>query len=175
MQRIFLIGYMGAGKTTIGEKLSERMGLSFIDLDHFIEKRYYKTVRQIFEENGEESFRETEKKALREVAEFEDAVISTGGGTPCFHENMAFMNSAGTTVYLKVPVDELVRRMEGSKNTRPVLKGRSGEALRQFMEASLSERSRYYEQAAIILDVEYMDTEADLESFVMQLEKKISS
>ncbi|MDR3269511.1 MAG: shikimate kinase [Tannerella sp.] len=175
MQRIFLIGYMGAGKTTIGEKLSVQMGLSFIDLDHFIEKRYHKTIRQIFEEKGEESFRETEKKALREVAEFEDAVISTGGGTPCFHENMAFMNSAGTTVYLKASVDELARRMEGSNNTRPVLENRSGEALRQFMEASLSERSRHYEQAKIIFNVEFMDTETDLEGFVGQLEKIISS
>ncbi|MDR3268815.1 MAG: shikimate kinase [Tannerella sp.] len=175
MSRIFLIGYMGAGKTTLGKMLSGQMGLSFIDLDHFIEERYYKTIRQIFEENGEERFREIEKKALHEVAEFENAIISTGGGTPCFHENMTFMNTSGTTVYLKVPVDELARRMEAYQDTRPVLKGRTGEALKQFIEASLSGRSRYYEQAEIIFDAGHTDTQTDPTALVMQLKKRLSS
>ena len=100
MRRIFLIGYMGAGKTTMGKELSKQSGLSFIDLDHFMEGRYRKTVRQLFEEKGEETFRQIEKKALHEVADFENVVISTGGGTPCFFDNMAYMNSIGTTVYL---------------------------------------------------------------------------
>ena len=88
MQRIFLIGYMGVGKTTLGKALADRTGLSFIDLDLFIEGRYRKTIRQIFEAEGEEAFREIERKALHEVAEFEDIVLSTGGGTPCFFDNM---------------------------------------------------------------------------------------
>jgi shikimate kinase len=92
MQRIFLIGFMGAGKTSIGKELSVKMKCTFIDLDLFIERRYHKTIRQIFEEKGEEVFREIEQKMLHEVAEFEDVVISTGGGTPCFHQNMMFMN-----------------------------------------------------------------------------------
>ena len=101
MQRIFLIGYMGVGKTTLGKALADRTGLSFIDLDLFIEGRYRKTIRQIFEAEGEEAFREIERKALHEVAEFEDIILSTGGGTPCFFDNMTYMNSVGTTVYLK--------------------------------------------------------------------------
>ena len=99
MKRIFLIGYMGAGKTTVGKVLSRQLGLSFVDLDHYIEGRYHKTVGQLFAEKGEEAFREIERRMLREVAAFENVLISTGGGTPCFFDNMEFMNAYGTTVY----------------------------------------------------------------------------
>ena len=118
MRRIFLIGYMGAGKTTMGKELSKQSGLSFIDLDHFMEGRYRKTVRQLFEEKGEETFRQIEKKALHEVADFENVVISTGGGTPCFFDNMAYMNSIGTTVYLKASPQGLSERLEGTFGRR---------------------------------------------------------
>ncbi|MDR1337057.1 MAG: shikimate kinase [Tannerella sp.] len=172
MQRIFLIGYMGAGKTTLGKALSEQMNLSFTDLDHFIEERYRQTIRQIFEEKGEDGFREIEREALREAGKFENAVISTGGGTPCFHENMAFMNAAGTTVYLKLSVDELVKRTEPYRDTRPVLKNRSGEELRQFIETSLSERSRYYGQASIVLPAGATDTGADVDALIARLGRR---
>ena len=91
MKRIFLVGYMGAGKTTIGKVLSKMVGLTFIDLDYYIEGRFRKTVSQLFAERGEEGFRTIEHNLLHEVAEFEDVLISTGGGTPCFFDNMAFM------------------------------------------------------------------------------------
>jgi shikimate kinase len=169
MQRIFLIGYMGAGKTTIGKKLSVQMGLSYIDLDCFIEGRHHKTIRQIFEEKGEEYFREIEKNALREVAEFENTVISTGGGTPCFHGNMALMNTTGTTVYLNASVDDLMKHIGQVPHTRPVLKGLTGDGLRRFVETTLCERSRYYEQAGIIFPVEMMHTETDITRLVARL------
>jgi shikimate kinase len=175
LQRIFLIGYMGAGKTTLGKALSKQMNLSFVDLDHFIEERYHQTIRRIFEEKGEDGFREIERDTLREAGRLEDAVISTGGGTPCFYENMAFMNATGTTVYLKLSVDELMKRIEPYRHTRPVLENRSGEALKQFMELSLSERSRYYEQAHILLPVGAMDTGADVEALITRLAKKLVS
>jgi shikimate kinase len=175
MQRIFLVGYMGAGKTTLGKALSKQMSLSFIDLDYFIEGRYHQTIRRIFEEKGEDGFREIERQLLREVGEFEDVVISTGGGTPCFHGNMAFMNATGTTVYLKLSVDELVKRTEPCKDTRPVLKNRSGEELKRFIETSLSGRSRYYEQANIVLPADTMDTEADVDTLITRLEEMLSS
>jgi shikimate kinase len=174
MQRIFLIGYMGAGKTTLGKALSVQMGLSFVDLDLFIEKRYYKTIRQIFDEKGEDYFREIEQKALYEVAAFEDVIISTGGGTPCFYENMAFMNAAGTTAYLKASAGELAKRMETNRSARPVLKNRSGEELMQFVEATLSERSRYYEQAKIILDARHVSTPPELSALVLRLKESLS-
>ncbi|MDR2120602.1 MAG: shikimate kinase [Tannerella sp.] len=173
MQRIFLLGYMGAGKTTTGREFSAQTGLSFIDLDVFIENRYHKTIRQIFEEQGEAAFRETERKALREVAGIENAVISTGGGTPCFFDNMAFMNAAGTTVYLKVSVDELALRLEASKNSRPMLKNLSGEALKQFISNTLSERSIFYEQAKIIFAAERMMNGNDVGDLCRQLYAKV--
>lgn len=162
MKRIFLTGYMGAGKTTVGKVLAEKLGLSFIDLDLFIEERYRKTVRQLFAERGEDAFREIERRLLHEVAEFEDVVISTGGGTPCFFDNMAFMNGAGTTVYLQVSVEELAARLETCRQTRPVLQNRSGEALRDFIRESLEKRAPFYEQCRIVFPAETMLTHEDI-------------
>lgn len=171
MKRIFLIGYMGAGKTTVGKDLARRMGLSFIDLDCYIEGRYHKTVGQIFADKGEEAFRDIERRMLREVAMFEDVLISTGGGAPCFFDNMEFMNDAGTTVYLKVSVEELAKRLETCKTTRPVLKGRSGDELRAFIGESLEKRTPHYTKASIVFDAEVMLTEADVHNISEALEK----
>ena len=162
MKRIFLIGYMGAGKTTVGKDLSERLGLSFIDLDHYIEGRYHKTVGQLFAEKGEGTFRDIECRMLREVSTFENVLISTGGGAPCFFNNMEFMNETGTTVYLKVSVDELAKRLETCKTTRPVLKGRSGDGLKDFIAESLEKREPYYCRATVVFDAEVMLTEKDV-------------
>lgn len=162
MKRIFLIGYMGAGKTTVGKDLAKLMGLSFIDLDCYIEGRYHKTVGQIFAEKGEEAFRDIERRMLHEVAMFEDVLISTGGGAPCFFDNMEFMNEMGTTVYLKVSVEELAKRLEVCKSTRPVLKGRSGDELVAFIAENLKKRTPHYMQASIVFDAEVMLTETDV-------------
>lgn len=162
MQRIFLTGYMGAGKTTLGRDLSDFLGLSFIDLDVFIEERFHKTIRQIFAERGEEAFRELERRMLHEVAEFEDIIVSTGGGTPCFFDNMSFMNSCGQTVYLRVSIDELAARLEMARQTRPVLQNRTGEAVKAFIRESLESRLPFYEQARFIFDAETMDTHDDV-------------
>lgn len=173
MKRIFLIGYMGAGKTTVGKELSRRLGLTFIDLDCYIEGRYHKTVGQLFSERGEDAFREIERRMLREVAMFEDVLISTGGGAPCFFDNMEFMNATGSTVYLKVSVDELVNRLEVCKNTRPVLKGRSGGELKAFIEESLEKRNPFYTKASLVFDAEVMMTETDVHTISAALEKML--
>ncbi|MCD7849766.1 MAG: shikimate kinase [Parabacteroides sp.] len=164
MKRIFLIGYMGAGKTTVGKMLSKQLGLSFIDLDHYIEGRYHKTVGQLFAERGEEAFRDVERRMLREVAMFEDILVSTGGGAPCFFDNMEFMNGAGQTVYLKVSVGELAKRLELCKTTRPVLKGRSGDELKTFIAESLEKREPFYSKASIIFNAEEMMTDQDVQN-----------
>ncbi|MDL2282461.1 shikimate kinase [Parabacteroides sp. OttesenSCG-928-G06] len=171
MKRIFLIGYMGAGKTTVGKELAKAAGLSFIDLDSHIESRYRRTVGQIFQEKGEDAFREIERKMLREVSMFEDVVISTGGGAPCFSDNMSFMNEEGTTVYLKVSVEELANRLEVARQIRPVLKGRTGDELRAFIGESLTAREPYYLQASLVFDAEVMLTEQDVRSISDQLKK----
>lgn len=173
MKRIFLIGYMGAGKTTVGKDLAARMGLSFIDLDCYIERRYCRTVRQLFAEKGEEAFREIERKMLHEVSMFEDVLISTGGGTPCFYENMAFMKETGTVVYLKVSVEELAKRLELCKHSRPVLQGRSGDDLKCFIAANLRQREPFYTQASIVFEAEVMLTESDVHEIASALEKII--
>lgn len=173
MKRIFLIGYMGAGKTTVGKELAKRLGLSFIDLDHYIEGRYHRTVSQLFAEKGEEAFRDIERRMLREVAMFEDVLVSTGGGAPCFFDNIDFMNEVGTTVYLKVSADELAKRLEIGKACRPVLKGRAGEELRAFIEESLETRNKYYNKASVIFDAEVMMTSADVCNLSAELEKKV--
>ncbi|MCD7977991.1 MAG: shikimate kinase [Tannerellaceae bacterium] len=171
MKRIFLIGYMGAGKTTVGKNLAERMGLSFIDLDCYIENRYHKTVRQIFDEKGEEAFREIERSVLQEVALFENVLVSTGGGAPVYFDNMEFMNAKGTTVYLQVSVEELANRLELCKHTRPVLKDRCGEELKAFIAENLYKREPFYKKAAIVFNAENMLTETDVENISKTLEK----
>jgi shikimate kinase len=162
---------MGAGKTTIGKELSALMKCSFIDLDFFIERRYHKTIRQIFEEKGEATFRELEHKMLREVAEFEDVIISTGGGTPCFFQNMQFMNAFGTTIYLKVSNKELVRRIQSHKSTRPMLKNLTGDDLIRFVDETMSKRQPHYEQAKIVYATEITDNSTDAASLLRLIQK----
>ena len=147
MTRIFLTGYMGAGKTTLGRALAAEMGIPFIDLDHYIEKRYCKTIAQLFAEKGEEGFREIERRMLHEVGEFEDVIISTGGGTPCFFDNIEYMNAQGTTVYLDVPVERLHIRLSIAKGKRPLIKEKNDEELKSFISEQLGKRRPHYEKA----------------------------
>ena len=140
-----------------------------IDLDYYIEGRFRKTVSQLFAERGEEGFRTIEHNMLHEVAEFEDVLVSTGGGTPCFFDNMAFMRQQGTTIYLKVSVEELAKRLELCKQTRPVLRNRSGEELKAFVQESLSARTSFYEQAQIIFNADRLLTEVDAKELSAQI------
>ena len=148
MTRLFLIGFMAAGKTTLGKALARDLGLQFIDLDHYIENRYRCTVSQLFAERSEEAFRQIERNLLHEVAEFEDVVISTGGGTPCFFDNMEYMNSKGTTVFLDASVDVIHTRLTIARVQRPLVKGKTAEELRQYITDMLIRRLPYYSQAA---------------------------
>ena len=151
MIRIILIGYMGAGKTTIGKALAKELNVPFYDLDWYITSRMRKTVAQIFEERGEEGFREIERNMLHEVAEFEDVIISCGGGTPCFFDNIDYMNQQAPVVYLKVEPEKM------SKNDRPLLRGKSQEELITFIREQLELREPFYTKARYTLDVTLMD------------------
>lgn len=175
MKRVFLIGYMGAGKTTVGKDLAKLTGLSFIDLDSHIEARFHRTVSQLFAEKGEDEFRQIERRMLQEVATFEDVIISTGGGAPCFFDNMDFMKNAGMVIYLKVSVDELANRLEVCKNTRPILQGKSGEELKSFIAGNLSRRNLFYNQADLVFEAEEMLTETDVHSISNQLKEIIEN
>ena len=147
MIRIFLTGYMGSGKTTLGRALAADLNVQFIDLDHYIEQRYRKTIAQLFAEKGEEGFREIERRMLHEAGEFEDVIISTGGGTPCFFDNIEFMNTQGTTIYLDVPVERLFIRLCIARSKRPLIKDKSDEELRAFIIEQLEKRAPHYSKA----------------------------
>lgn len=157
MKRIILVGYMGSGKTTVGRQLAMALGLSFYDLDWYIEMRYHRTVAQIFAERGEEGFREIERNMLHEVAEFEDIVLSCGGGTPCFYDNMDYMNSLGDTVYLQATPEVLSMHLKMGKVERPLIKGKSEEELIQYIKESLKTREPFYSKAKHTLDVSLLD------------------
>ena len=147
MTRIFLLGYMGAGKTTLGRALATALGLQFIDLDCYIEERFRKTISQIFAEKGEDEFRNIERRMLHEAGEFENVIISTGGGTPCFFDNVEYMNAQGTTVFLDVPLERLFIRLSIARNKRPLIKDKSDEELRTFIAGQLQARLPHYSKA----------------------------
>lgn len=151
---VFLIGMMGAGKTTLGWQLANKLGYSFVDLDDFIEKREGKSIAQIFEQEGQERFRELERAALEAVVtENTKAVISTGGGTPCFFNNMDFMNGQGKTIFFNVPLSEIFTRLSGSNLAlRPLLANKTEEERRLFLTNTLAARKPYYEQAVYTLN-----------------------
>lgn len=153
---------MGAGKTTIGRKLAQMMQLSFVDLDWYIEQRYHKTVGDLFSELGEKGFREIEQKMLHEVADFEDVIISTGGGTPCFNDNMVFMNARGITVYLKLSPSQLFKRLKNAKMSRPLIKDKSDQELLEYISMMIEQREPFYKQAAILFEHENLLTKKDV-------------
>ena len=157
MRRIILIGYMGAGKTTVGKALSKAMGLQFYDLDWYIESRMRKTVPQIFAERGEEGFRLIEHNMLHEVAEFEDVIVSCGGGTPCFFDNMDYMNGQGDVIYLKADPEVLYKHLLMGKTERPLLKNKTPEQLIAFIKEQLEKREPFHTKAKHVLDVSLMD------------------
>lgn len=162
MQRIFLIGYMGAGKTTLGRSLAEVMGLEFIDLDHFIEARQHKTVKEIFAEVGEEGFRKIERASLEEVAQYENVVISLGGGTPCFFDNMEVVNQSGVSVYLKPSEEVLLMRLIKGKHKRPLLADKSDDQILQFIREQLAWREPYYLKASLVFEASHLENKADI-------------
>lgn len=167
---------MGSGKTTIGKRLAKKLELPFIDMDLFIENRYRRSVGQIFNEIGENKFREIERKILEEVVDFENTVISTGGGLPCFYNNIELMNQYGTTVYLKVDAEKLANRLETCKNTRPLLKDKSGTELQEFVKENMDKRKTYYNQAKLIISAEdlftWKDIDARVDDLISHLEKQ---
>ena len=174
MRRIILVGYMGSGKTTVGKALSKETGMMFYDLDWYIESRMRKTVAQIFAEKGEEGFRKIEYNMLHEVAEFEDVIISCGGGTPCFFDNMDYLNQQGDVVYLKATPEVLYRHLLMGKVERPLIKGKTPDELIAYITNHLQEREPYYGKAAHTLDVSIMDSGDKISDSVTRLRQLLS-
>lgn len=149
--RIYLIGYMGCGKSTLGRKLATILNLSFIDLDTFLEEKYFRIIPQIFAEEGEAGFREKEQTVLHEVSVFDDVIVATGGGAPCFFDNMEVMNNTGFCIFLDVDTNTLVNRLIHAKTERPIINGKSPEVLYHFIEDMMLKRRPYYEKARYII------------------------
>lgn len=171
MIRIFLIGYMGAGKTTLGKAFARAMGLTFIDLDWYIEERFHKTIRELFTERGQDAFRDLERRMLHEVGEFEDVVISVGGGTPCFFDNVDYMNSVGETVFLDVDIRVLFRRLKIAKHQRPLLDRKSDEELMQFIQEALQNRLPFYTRAKHTFNGEKLEDRRQIQQSVERLKE----
>ncbi|MHA4894440.1 shikimate kinase [Pedobacter sp. PWIIR3] len=150
--RIFLIGFMGCGKTTLGKRLAFKMDYQFIDLDHELENAVGMSVGQYFSENGEDAFRALERDLLKSINYPTNCIVSTGGGTPCYFDNMEFMNSTGITIYIEMEPAALAKRLENGKHKRPLIKDLDGEQLVNFIEMKLAERNPFYKRSYMSVD-----------------------
>ena len=150
--KIFLIGFMGSGKTTLGRKLAARMGCEFIDLDHKLEQQVELSIAEYFSIFGEDAFRTLESEVLKKTIYSDNVVISTGGGLPCYFDNMEWMKANGKVVYIKLSPKTLADRLESGKEERPLLQDKHGDDLIAFIEQKLAEREGFYSQANIIAD-----------------------
>lgn len=151
--KIVLVGFMGSGKTTLGKKLANKLGYAFFDLDELIEEQEKLSISEIFSKQGENYFRNVEQKILHEkLGANQPLVLSVGGGTPCFFDNMEFINKQATSIYLKYNAGMLYSRLSSAKAKRPLLTEKSDEELKDFIKKTLSEREGFYNQSKIVVE-----------------------
>ncbi len=167
---VFLTGYMGSGKSTAGKKLARALSYGFLDLDSRIEKNQGKSISQIFEEKGEEGFREIEREELHKSFELKDYVVALGGGTPCFFDNLEQINRHGLSVYLKLNARSLAMRLQQSKTSRPLIKGMNEGELFEYVQQQLGEREKFYNRSHLIVKGENLDIK-ELKKILQQLAK----
>ena len=176
MRPVFLIGYMGCGKTTLGEVLARQMGLRFIDLDEYIEQRQGMTIVEIFNRGGEARFRELESDSLRQVAEMNDVVVGCGGGTPCHGDNMATMNRSGVTVWLTTSPERITARLllPEQKAKRPKIVHLPDDAVLALVKEELQTRSAFYSQAQLRFDSTDIETGPATERTARRLARRLN-
>lgn len=159
---VYLVGFMGCGKSKMGKLLSIKLGYQFVDLDQFIEQKSGRAISDIFEDDGQPAFRNMETELLKICSTFHNTVISCGGGTPCFNENMQLMNDTGITVYLQMPAGGLFRRLTQSKKgneRRPLIAGKTDVELMNYILDTLAEREYHYTQAKHTIKAEGLKAE----------------
>lgn len=149
---IFLVGYMGCGKSSIGKALSKRMNMSFLDCDSEIERRSGMSVSNLFATHGENGFRELEHSVIFDATKESNTIVATGGGAPCFFGNMDLMNEAGLTIYLSMSVEKLFSRLEKGRFKRPLIRDKSDRELFDFIGQAIEKRAPYYMQSKLIID-----------------------
>ena len=158
--KIFLIGFMGSGKTHWGQLLSQKLSIPFFDMDEQVVSHEGKSIVEIFSEKGEEYFRLLEKDVLHIITESHDKfVMACGGGSPCYFNNIDYMNQSGTTVWINTPVDALFQRLITEKEKRPLIKGLTDEQLKSYISKKFADRRIYYEQADVMMDEEPVQLE----------------
>lgn len=168
--RIYLLGYMYSGKSTIGRQLAKRLGYRFMDTDQAIEEKYRLSIPLFFNRYGEQAFRIVEQKMLFGTADLEDTVIALGGGTPCNEENSAFVRQNGCSIYLKMSAEKIIERMIRSRKQRPLLADKSEAERKAHVVAQLAEREAYYSQATLTVDAGTGNAEEIAARIVGQLE-----
>ncbi len=171
MTRIFLTGFMGAGKTTLGRAMAKADNLEFIDLDQYIEGRYMKTVSQIFARMGESKFREIESRLLREVGEFDNVVIATGGSTPLIGDNMDYMLQQGQTVYLKCTHETLSRRLKEARSNRPLIAAMDDAALDRYIDSETARREPGYLRCQYICPGDRLESRSQISDTIEYLNR----
>lgn len=159
---IFIIGYMASGKTTFGRALARRTGMQHIDLDFYIEQRFHSTVREIFAQKGEAEFRRIEGAMLREAGEMSNTIVSCGGGTPCFGDNLDYMNSRGLTVCLQASDDIIADRIIQAGNKRPLMAGKTREEVIETLREHMKVRSPYYDRAQITISGDRLENRSQI-------------
>jgi shikimate kinase len=160
--RIFLIGFMGSGKSTVGKRLAIRLKYSFIDMDGVIEKESGMPINRIFDEKGEEEFRRMEHELVQRISGMKNIVVSTGGGVPCYWNNMEIINKYGISIYLKMTAEDLLNRLKGSKYERPLIRDLSTAELAEYISEKLKEREPFYLKSKYIID----GTEPDIPEII---------
>jgi shikimate kinase len=165
---IYLVGFMGSGKTTFGKIMAKALNMTFIDMDTEIESTFGKSIAQLFDELGEPGFRQMERDTLHRLSAGKHCLISTGGGAPCHYDNMDFMNAHGETIYLQASVKELVNRLKGVREARPLLRDKSEEELESHVRMMLERREPDYMKATCLLNTDGLDAVALLSRYLSQ-------
>lgn len=164
MDRIYIVGYMGAGKTTAARRLAQRMGWEVVDTDALFEEKYKISVNDFFNKYDEPLYRKLESEVLKATESLDHVVVSTGGGTACFFDNMDWMNQHGLTVFLRISPQVAVDRVIHSRHKRPLVEGKSEEELTEFVNQHYASRLPFYEQARITAKSEDFDIESLMEA-----------
>lgn len=177
MNTIFLLGYMGCGKTTLGTALAQCMNVPFVDLDDYIEERCEATVKEIFAQVGEPGFREIERRCLEEVAcQAGGAIVACGGGTPCQPGNMELMNSRGVTIWLTTSAQRIASRLSlpEQKAKRPLIASMADDEILDYVKQHMQQREPHYSQAQLTFDSTLLESVEEIEATAMQLSRLLS-